>query len=509
MRTLSLLALLLTVPAFAQPGAARTTAQITSPFIDEHTLVVVRIDVARVDVDTVLKLATTVIGEGDGANETIADVRLWVKEFTKRTKDLYLTYGPGDFPNTPCLFAEGPKDEAGQLELARILSIPFKKTGVDVDWSYLHGCVCVGTKDALAVLKARKPVERPDLVAALQVGSEGVAQLAFAMSAEAKKIHEQVSPTLPAELGGGSIHKITRGMKWVSLTVGAGPKMPAKLITEATSPQAAHDLKGLDIKAQQLALGQLLKGETETDAAFDKRIKELLARHSTTVEGSRITTEWELATTLLEAIKLPDGPPADRVRSANNLKLLVLALHNFHDAHGRFPTDVRDKDGKPLLSWRVQILPYIEQDKLYKQFKLDEPWDSDNNKKLIAQMPKTLRSPRQGDTTKDKTTYLAPLGKGFIWDDPKGIKIFEIADGTSNTIVLVEADDERSVIWSKPEDITIDVKNPFNGLLGHYTDGIHIAMADGSVRFMKKNVDPKTLWAMFTRDGGEVIDFSK
>jgi len=500
MRRLSLIAILLAVPAFAQP--TESIGKIVSPFIDEHTLVVVRADVTGVDLGSILKLASMVMGEDAG--ELANAVKAWVKDFAASGgKTVLLTYGAGDYPHFPCLIV--PATESNRKPLGEKLVAAFDALGKEGEAITLHGCVCVGTKDALAVLKARKAVERPELLAALDVGRDGVAQVAFAMSAEAKKIHEQVSPTLPAELGGGRIQKITRGLKWVSLSIGTGSKMPAKLMTEAASPQAAHDLKGFDLLALQTLISQLLRIEGESDAGFDKRMKALLNVRDTAIEGSRLATQWDLATTLLEALKVPESAPAERVRSANNLKQLMLALHNYHDVHGRFPTDSRDKDGKPLLSWRVLILPYIEQDSLYKEFRLNEAWDSGHNKKLVAQMPKTLRSPRQAAALKDRTTYLAPLGKGFIWDDPKGLKITEIADGTSNTIALVEADDERAVIWSKPEDISIDVKNPFAGLLGHYVEGVQIAFADGSVRFIRKSIDPKMLWAMFTRDGGEVI----
>ena len=104
---------------------------------------------------------------------------------------------------------------------------------------------------------------------------------------------------------------------------------------------------------------------------------------------------------------------------------------------------------------------------------------------------------------------LAPLGPGFIWDDPNGVRMSKITDGLSNTIALVEADDDRAVIWTKPEDITIDRKKPLAGLLGHYTEGFHAAMADGSVRFVKKSVDPTALWAWFTRAGGEPVNAPK
>ena len=213
------------------------------------------------------------------------------------------------------------------------------------------------------------------------------------------------------------------------------------------------------------------------------------------------------------AAPVPKEPPAPAVTEAHlktskgNIKRITLGIVSCaDDSNAQMPTNIADKNGKPLLSWRVALLPYIEQDQLYKQFKLDEPWDSEHNKTLIPLIPKTLRSPRQAAALKDRTTYLAPLGKGLVWEEPKGLKIAQITDGTSNTIALVEADDERAVIWSKPEDITIDPKNPAAGLLGHYGGGFHAAMADGSVRFIGKGIDPMNLWALFTRAGGEMVD---
>jgi Protein of unknown function (DUF1559) len=506
MHRFAVLGLLLAAPAFAAP---RPFAETAAPFIDEHTLVVVRADMSRVDVDSLLKLAAAYAG-ADQAGEITPTVRAWFKDFVaKGGRDVFFTYGPGDFPNVPCLIVPIGESPPTRNDLGVLVSMILKEAGQNVQVAHMHGCVCVGTKNALAVLKARKAVNRPELNAALEADKDGVVQIAFALSAEAKKIHEQVAPTLPTELGGGSIRKITRGMKWMALSIGVGPKMPAKWITEAASPEAAQDLRQLEERAPQALIASMLKGEQDPDQELLKRLKGLIAKSSTTTDGTRITTEWDLATTLLEAVKVPEGPPAERMRSANNLKQLLLALHNYHDTYGHMPHDIRDKDGKPLLSWRVQILPFIEQDQIYKQFKLDEPWDSENNKKLIDKMPRTLRSPRQAEALKDRTTYLAPQGKGLMWDEPKGLKISQITDGTSNTIALVEADDERAVIWSKPEDITIDPKNPIAGLLGHYVEGFQVALADGSVRFIKKSIDPMVLWAMFTRNGGEAIGLEK
>ena len=149
-------------------------------------------------------------------------------------------------------------------------------------------------------------------------------------------------------------------------------------------------------------------------------------------------------------------------------------------------------------------MPYIEQQALYQQFKRDEPWDSKHNKPLSEIAVKLFASPRQ-QGPKNLTTYLAPLGKGYMWDQPKGLTITDVSDGTSNTIILLEADDESAVIWSKPGDLVIDPAKPMKNLLGHYADGFQAALADGSVRYFKKTISADTVIALLTRAGGEVI----
>jgi len=123
-----------------------------------------------------------------------------------------------------------------------------------------------------------------------------------------------------------------------------------------------------------------------------------------------------------------------------------LALHNYHDLNNRFPPPAKlGKDDKKLLSWRVAILPYIEQQELYNQFHLDEPWDSDHNKKLIEKMPEVFRSPGQKGE-QGKTVYLGADGKQSVFEGPKPIGLRSIVDGSSNTILVVEADDDRAVV---------------------------------------------------------------
>jgi len=200
---------------------------------------------------------------------------------------------------------------------------------------------------------------------------------------------------------------------------------------------------------------------------------------------------------------------ARQSQSLNNLKQLALAMHNYHDANGSFPAQATvDANGKPLLSWRVYLLPYIEQDALFKQFKLDEPWDSPNNKPLIAKMPELFASALEKKLPAGKTCYLVPNGKEAIFFGDQKTKIQQIADGTSNTIMIVEAAPESAVEWTKPTDWDFDpaAKDPVAGLRGLREAGLLVGFADVSVRLLNNKIDDELLKKFLTSHGGEVIE---
>jgi len=195
---------------------------------------------------------------------------------------------------------------------------------------------------------------------------------------------------------------------------------------------------------------------------------------------------------------------ARRIQSTNNLKQLAIAFHNYEDAHNAFPSNVVDEQGKRLLSWRVRILPFIEHEDLYRQFHLDEPWDSEHNRKLIARMPLTFASPNRSPD--GKTVYLVPVGPGTLFEGSEPRKLGEITDGTSNTILLVEADADRAVEWTRPDDLDYDPERPLAGL-GHLRPNIFLAaFADGSVRTLATGIDPEVLRALFTAAGSEAVN---
>ncbi len=203
---------------------------------------------------------------------------------------------------------------------------------------------------------------------------------------------------------------------------------------------------------------------------------------------------------------------AQRNQSIYNVKQLELALLNFESATKRIPAGYSaDADGKPLLSWRVHILPFLEGAELYDQFHLDEPWDSPHNKTLIEKMPSVFRSPRS-KAEAGKTNYLGVGGADGVFVRPEpgknqGIQIGEISDGTSKTISIVEASDELAITWTQPGDFAPDKENPMKGLGGLHSGNIVVAgFMDGHVSPVSLAIDAGTFMAMCTKSGNEAVN---
>lgn len=195
----------------------------------------------------------------------------------------------------------------------------------------------------------------------------------------------------------------------------------------------------------------------------------------------------------------------NRMQCQNNLKQLALAMHAYSDVNGRLPPAVvHSKDGKPLYSWRVLVLPYLEQNNLYQQFKLDEPWDSPNNQRLLPLMPPVLRDPSAATTDPSTTVYQVFVGPKTAFESPSGQNLHvDFPDGISNTFLIVEA--AQAVPWTKPADLPYDPNQPLPKLGGHHTGGFNAIMADGFARFILERTSEATLRGLITRNGGEAL----
>jgi beta-lactamase regulating signal transducer with metallopeptidase domain len=213
-----------------------------------------------------------------------------------------------------------------------------------------------------------------------------------------------------------------------------------------------------------------------------------------------------ISAALAPALETARGSAKQAV-SMNNLKQLALAMHNYYEVNQSFPPAVLyGPDGKTPYSWRVALLPFVDQAQLYEQYKKDEPWDGPNNKKLIDKMPSVFRDPVEPDSSQ-ASSYFAVVGPTALFSGKKeGTKMIEITDGTSNTLMLVEA--KRDIPWTKPEDIPYGKDHPSPKLGGHYPSVFIGALADGSVRIFSDKLPEDLLRVLLTRDGGEPINLS-
>jgi hypothetical protein len=197
------------------------------------------------------------------------------------------------------------------------------------------------------------------------------------------------------------------------------------------------------------------------------------------------------------------GRAAERAQCMNNLKQIALAMQNYESEYGCFPPFATyDVNGKPLLSWRVLILPFLEQSDLYRQFQQDEPWDSPQNKPLVDKMPNSFRCPTE-KRTDGLTTYEVVVDPHSMFTGQRsGVLLSSVTDGTANTFLVVES--AEPVVWSKPDDIPLRLKGPpMLGLGSKHPGGFNAAMVDASVRFIKNSLRRETLEELVTRDGNE------
>lgn len=210
--------------------------------------------------------------------------------------------------------------------------------------------------------------------------------------------------------------------------------------------------------------------------------------------------------------RTPVRTPSIRTMCKNNLKQIGLALHNYHDSHLCFPPAyVMGPDGKPWHSWRVLILPFLDQPDLAKEYRFDEPWNGPNNSRLLTRCPSVFQCPSAKSTNSANTTnYVAVVGSETVWPGSDCVSIGEITDGTSNTVLVVEVRD-ASIPWLAPDDLSFDdglvVPSNLSGRRASspHTGGANVLMGDGTVRFIKLDINREIWRALLTRAGGEEI----
>jgi len=509
MSTISAVLMLLSLGQAPGQPVAEPRIRAIAPFVETDVFAVVQLDLVRADLQG---LATRVFGDPPaGVLADTKKIALQWSEALRRAgaKELYLVFSVMDMPGPPFvvvpLVQGADAAEIGRLFCGGGNEPPLVKFA---HCATVHEAVFAGTPAALDRVRRPPAVPRPELSASFAaVGDESIAaRLLLLPSADSRRILEEMVPNFPAELGGGPTTDLTRGMLWGAAGLEVGAKPSLRLVAASQDPNASKALLNLGAKVAAFL------GSSPEVLKVAPGLPKLLAGIKPTVTENRITlnVDAQQAASLFDSAIRPARQAALRSQCKNNEKQIGLALHNYHSRHDAFPPAYSSgKDGKPLLSWRVLILPYLAQNDLYREFHLDEPWDSPHNRALIAKMPATYRCPSQRDdlAREGKTRYLAPRGAGTIFRGAEPVRIRDITDGTSNTIMVIDAGDDHAVVWTKPDDWEVEPVLNVEGIFKSHEDrGTNVAFADGSVRFIHDTIAAPTFRALLTRAGGEVIE---
>lgn len=482
-------------------------AKAIAPFVDEQTIVVVRVDLGRLEADPLIDKLVQIVPDAAAEQQQMrAGLQLLKEMFIKAgIEQLFLAGSSVDVaPRSIPLFVIIPSAGSDAQALAEKLPRPAK------DWKVqpMSGAMILGQSRVIERLKKLQPHTRPQLEEAFRAAGDSALQVLLLPSNNDRRVIEELMPHLPQEIGGGPSTTLTRGLQWLALGMNAPPQLSLKLVVQSQDAAAAGLL--------QAKLREVLQIVSKLAAAVEvpPELIQAIGLIDPQVEQDRLVLNLSEADQAVQALLAAVKPAIERARSSarraqsmNNLKQLALANHNHYDRHKRLTAIGNfDADGKPLLSWRVHLLPYLEQKALYDQFRLDEPWDSEHNRQLIGEMPPVFCSPAsKHGLSSGLTVYREVSGEHTVFPGREGIEFKQITDGTSNTILFVEVDDAHAVIWTKPEGLPYNAENPAEGLGGQFEGGFLAAFCDGSVRFIPSTVPAETLRRLLLRDDGQPI----
>lgn len=314
-------------------------------------------------------------------------------------------------------------------------------------------------------------------------------------------------------------------------------KQPTELVFTANDEKAAdkiialvESMKKLAAEKSRQASEQLLASSDPVEQAmgrYQERVTKLsqeqfkLQREGDKIVLFRLDASNPDTTTVLVmtaitgtlvALLLPAiaaaRDAARRTCSMNNVRQIEIGLLQYEADHACLPAYANfDTNGKPLLSWRVHVLPYLGENELYEAFHLDEPWDSQHNKKLIPRMPALFRNPTsQVPADAGTSDYLGVVGQGCAFTGGKeGLTMAEVTDGLSRTVSVVQVSDDAAEVWTCPADWKMDPANPTQGLGGLQRGGWIAGFMDASCRLVDDSIDPTVWKALLTTSGGEAV----
>lgn len=226
-------------------------------------------------------------------------------------------------------------------------------------------------------------------------------------------------------------------------------------------------------------------------------------------EAFRIIGFLVIVVILLDGAREASQEAARRTQCRNNMKQVAIALQNYHADFGSYPPAyVADEIDKPMHSWRVLLLPYLEAKPLYDKYNCSEPWDGPNNILLASRGPEVYCCPSDYHWSTGETSFMVAVGDGTLWPGKEPYSIIDGVPRLLDTVLLVEVADSGTS-WLEPKDLNIDEMNleinDFSrpGIRSHHRGGAHALFGDGTVRFLTRR-DEGDLKQLLRIDGSRV-----
>lgn len=208
-------------------------------------------------------------------------------------------------------------------------------------------------------------------------------------------------------------------------------------------------------------------------------------------------------------LRKPASPLSEgdvRARSVSNMEEITVALLAWSNSNYRVPVTVlKDSRGRPGLSWRVAILPFLGYEELYKKFNLSEPWDGPTNKPLLELIPDVFVSPDRFDVN---TNYQLFVNGPALFSESEEKEKSEISDAPL-IVLMGEVDDALAVPWTAPFDYDIKKTELGTGLGGLRSDGTFVSWFDGKVSLWPNPTRPGLLYRAITFEAGDGLNFTE
>ena len=452
--------------------------------LDDQSMVVGWINPSRAEFES-LRLLATNLGMGDESNEPLAEAKSTIESLRAASATrIYLVADFSAIMGQPPLVLITAKDPAAVMKVFQ----PMVPSQSALEIKAQGSMVMIGPKQRIDRLQGGKRSTPNAKLSEVLVEASSDHGLVVAIPSVPREMLSTVLETNPNKSEGQFAASLVRGLESGRFTLNEKEKR-FELKLGFINPETAEYVGK--------AAGDLIAN----DAKIPKQLRPTVIESTLTWQVVGIDNLNQLLKSIPWIREARDEAKA--MQGMNNLKQVALAFHNFESAYQTFvPQTLTSKDGKKLLSWRVMILPFIEQLELYNQFHLDEPWDSEHNIKLVDRIPKIYESAGAG---KGKTTIQTLLTPQSVFGrQGKPVQFRDITDGTSNTIWLVEVDPADSVVWTKPEDYVAETEEAYTRLFANRKQ-VPFGFVDGSVRRFDSKLTYEVFKQLLSIKGGEVV----